>query len=287
IRLGPGVTNPFSRHPALIAAAIATLDELSGGRAALGLGAGGTNHRALGVERKKPVSVLRSAVALIRELWAGASVTIEHDVVRAVDAKLDFEARADIPIAIGARGPKTLALAGEIADGVIVGNVASPEGWRYALERISEGVERAGRDLDEVELTAWFYCSLADDAEAAIEAVRPMAATSLMTSRPVLQELGIDMPARFATVMEDLGWRLDGDAIQRAARAVPDELVHRFALAGTPSECRAALGRLLDEFPQISVVAIVPFAPGGGSVAEVVRRFIREVALEPARERVA
>ena len=94
IRLGPGVTNPYSRHPALIATATATLDELSGGRAVLGLGAGGTNHRALGIERKAPATALREASELIRALWAGSTITVEGDVVRAREARLDFSASA-------------------------------------------------------------------------------------------------------------------------------------------------------------------------------------------------
>src|ERR671910_859726 len=66
LRVGPGVTNPYSRHPALLATAAATLDELSGGRAVLGIGAGGTNHAALGIERRSPVVALREALAVIR-----------------------------------------------------------------------------------------------------------------------------------------------------------------------------------------------------------------------------
>src|SRR5262249_27719354 len=71
IRLGTRVTDPYVRHPALTAVAIASLDELSGGRAILGLGAGGSGFREMGIERKKPVTALREAIELIRRLLAG------------------------------------------------------------------------------------------------------------------------------------------------------------------------------------------------------------------------
>ena len=282
IRVGPGVTNPYSRHPALIATATATLDELSGGRAVLGLGAGGTNHRALGIERKSPVTALRDSVELIRGLWAGSTITVEGTVVRAREARLDFAApRPRIPIYVGGRGPRVLELAGEIAEGVIVGNVATLEGWSYALDRVAAGAARAGRDVRELRLTAWLYACVADDEVEALDAIRPMAATSLVTSRPVLGELGIEMPDHFRAGMEARGWRLDREVVAEAGAALPAELVHRFGLAGTPDACRGRLGRLLEAFPQISQVAIVPFAPHGGEVLGTLRRFIDEVALEP------
>jgi 5,10-methylenetetrahydromethanopterin reductase len=283
VRLGPGVTNPYSRHPALVASAMATLDELSGGRAVLGLGAGGTNHRALAIERTAPVAALREAIQLVRALWAGESVTVEGRVVRTSEARLDFEApRPQLPVYLGARGPRVLELAGELADGAIVGNVATSEGWEYALGRIAAGAARAGRGLADVRLTAWLYACIDDDEERAVDAIRPMAATSLVTSRPVLAELGIEMPAGFASVMEARGWSLARNVVTEAGATLPAELVRRFGLAGTPEACRAALNGLLDAFPQISQVAIVPFAPAGGAVADTVRRFIHELALEPA-----
>lgn len=283
ILIGPGVTNPYSRHPALVATAIATLDELSGGRAVLGLGAGGTNHRALGIERRAPVTALREAIELIRGLWAGETVTVDGSVVRADEAKLDFPAaRRRIPIYIGARGPRVLELAGAVADGVIVGNVATREGWSYALDRIAAGAERAGREPGEIRLSAWLYACVADDDEEALEAIRPMAATSLVTSRPVLSELGLELPEAFRAAMEARGWRLDREVVAEAGAALPVELVRRFGIAGTPAACRERLEALLEVFPQISQVAIVPFAAPGSTVLGTVRRFIDEVALEPA-----
>jgi 5,10-methylenetetrahydromethanopterin reductase len=279
VRIGPGVTNPYSRHPALVATAMATLDELSGGRAVLGLGAGGTNHRALGIEREAPVTALRQAVELLRGLWAGSTLTVEGAVVRANQAKLDFAPeRPRIPIYIGARGPRVLELAGAVADGVIVGNVATREGWAYALERIRAGATRAGRGFEDVRLTAWLYSSVADDEDEAVDAIRPMAATSLVTSRPVLAELGIALPDDFRRSMEARDWSLDRDSVTEAGRLLPAELVHRFGVAGTPESCRARLRSLLDACPEISQVAIVPFAPNTGTVLGTIRRFIEEVA---------
>ena len=287
LRLGPGVTNPYSRHPALLATAAATLDELSGGRAVLGIGAGGTNHRALGIEREAPVVALREALEVIRGLLAGATVTVEGRVVRATSATLGFEAREGLPIYIGARGPKVLELAGELADGVIVGNVASEDGWRYALERVSKGAARAGRDLDQLALVAWVYACVADDGEAALDAIRPMAATSLVTSRPVLDRLGIEMPAAFRREMEASEWSLARESVSRAGRTLPPEVVNRFGIAGPPDQCRERLESLLRAFPEISQVAIVPFAPPGGDAAETIERFIAEVARAPSAEAAA
>lgn len=279
VRLGPGVTNPYSRHPALLATAIATLDELSEGRAVLGLGAGGTNHRALGVERTAPAATMRDAIRIVRGLLRGEVITVEGRAVAAYEAILDFEPlRTEIPIYLGARGPRMLELAGELADGAIVGNVATVEGWRYARARVREGAARAGRDASSVPLVTWLYCSIADDAAAARDAVRPMVATSLVTSRPILADLGLSYPARFVETMERLEWRLSAAAVREAGAVLSPEALAWFSLAGTPDQCRGRLARLLEEFPEIAQVAIVPAPPAGGSVADVVRRFLTEVA---------
>jgi len=282
IGLGPGVTNPYSRHPALIATAIATLDELSGGRARIGLGAGGTNHRALGIRREAPAAALREALTVIRGLLGGERVTVDGRVVRAQDARLDFTPRrADVPLYIGARGPRVLEVAGELADGVIVGNLATPAGWDYALGRVRAGAARAGREPTDVRLCAWLYTCVADDPAVASAAIAPMVATSLATSRPILSELGVEMPAAFAESMERRGWSLDAETTAEAARTLPVDVIDTFGLAGTPEECRRRLGALLDAHPAICEVTIVPFAPAGGDIAETITRFIDEVARQP------
>lgn len=278
VRLGPGVTNPYSRHPALVASAIATLDELSEGRAVLGLGAGGTNHRTLGVDRRAPASALREAITLVRGLLAGREVTLEGNVVRAFEARLEFTpARAAVPIYVGARGPKVLEVAGELADGVIVGSVASADGWDYALARVASGCRRARRSLEDVTICGWLPVSVANKREAAIDAVRPMVATSLITSRPILGSLGVELPDRFARRMEELGWSLAASAVAQAAAALPAELVDRFAIAGTATECRERIEQLLTAVPAIDELAIIPFPVAGQSRFDLIRSFLDDV----------
>lgn len=285
IRIGPGVTNPYTRHPVLTAAAMATLDELSGGRAVLGLGAGGTNHAPLGIKRERPATAMREAISIVRGLLAGEAVTVDG-VVEAHDAKLDFEApRADLPIHVGARGPRLLELAGELADGVIVGNVATLEGWSYATERVRAGAERVGRDPGELVWTAWLYASVADDGDLARDAIRPMVATSLATSRSILPELGVTMPSGYAAVMEDQGWSLAATAVERAGAEVPDEVLAQFGIAGTPAECRAHIEALVDALPQLDQLAIVPAPVPGETSADVARRFIERVVSESGGKR--
>ncbi len=279
VRVGPGVTNPYSRHPALIAAALATLDEISGGRAVLGLGAGGTNHRTLGVNRTAPVATLREAILLIRGLLRGEVVTTQTAAFASKDAQLDFDPpRRDVPVYLGARGPRMLELAGEVADAAIVGNLATIDGWSYARERVRAGAVQAGRAPGDVSLTAWLYCSIADDPSAAREAIRPMVATSLVTSRPILADLGLVMPERFAETMASLEWNPSATAVREAGATLPAEALEWFGLAGTPADCRDRLASLLEGFPEITQVAIVPAPPAGSSAREVVRRFLTEVA---------
>ena len=130
IQLGTRVTDPYVRHPALTAVAIASLDELSGGRAILGLGAGGSGFREMEIERKKPVVALREAIELIRRLLAGEQTEYTGELVRFRRGGLEFATRRDIPVVIVARGPKILELGGRIADGVMVASMASPASAR-------------------------------------------------------------------------------------------------------------------------------------------------------------
>ena len=120
IELGPGITNGYTRHPGVTATAMATLDELSDGRAVLGVGAGGgLTLTPLAIDRDSPLRAIRDVITVGRQLWAGQ--VIDHDGIsgRFVDAKLGFT-RPDIAIWIAGRGPKVMALGGELADGFML-----------------------------------------------------------------------------------------------------------------------------------------------------------------------
>jgi len=155
VGLGPCVTDPFARHPALTAMAIATLDEISGGRAVLGIGAGISGFAELGIERKKPPRAMREAIELIRALLRGEEVDFHGEVVRFRNGHLSFKpAREDIPVYVASNGPLGQRMAGALADAVIMEACGSVAEVRALRAEVARGAEKAERDPRQVKLIA-------------------------------------------------------------------------------------------------------------------------------------
>src|SRR5471030_348527 len=128
VELGIGVWNPYLRHPAQIAMEIGALDELSQGRASLGLGSGlSAPIKRLGIDNSRPLAAMRDTFAIVRGLLSGRSITHKGTVFSVEDAKLSYTPRRpDLPLLMAARGPRALALSGEIADGLMISNMCPP-----------------------------------------------------------------------------------------------------------------------------------------------------------------
>ncbi len=270
LRLGTGVTNPYTRHPALTAAAIASVDELSGGRAVLGLGAGGSATAALGVTRVHPAWALREAVQIIAGLTAGERVDVRGRVFT-YSGRLDFVPPRRVPVYVAARGPRSLEVAGEVADGVIVGGLVGERGLRYCLDAVARGARRAGRSPDAVARVAWVYAAAADRPEEARRAVARTVALSLVASHPVLDRLGLRLPEALRDYLDRHRWRLRPDVIQEAAGLLDGPVFEEFAVAGAPDSCAAALTRLAASGVDEIVLLVHPVA--GQSVEEAVTEF--------------
>jgi 5,10-methylenetetrahydromethanopterin reductase len=231
--LGTAVTNPVTRHPAVSAVAAATVDEISEGRMILGIGAGDRPLLALGL-RPARLASLQAAIHAIRALWSGASVTTQDDSFSLADAHLRFGARADIPIYISASGPKTLELAGEVADGVILLVGLFAEALEWALEHVDRGAARAGRPRPHVAVFA--YGAIDDDASVALEAARSIAAWFPQTAPVICELAGVD-----AELVARVRERYEGGEFQEAADAaklLPDDFVRMVALAGDAAHAR-------------------------------------------------
>jgi 5,10-methylenetetrahydromethanopterin reductase len=234
--LGTAVTNPLTRHPAITAAAAATVDEISEGRMILGIGAGDRPLLALGMAPARLASV-RAAVGAVRALWSGAEVTIEDPAFELHDAHLRFGARPDIPVYISASGPKTLELAGEIADGVILLVGLFPEALEWAIDHVDRGAATAGRPRPHVAVFA--YGAIDDDAAAALASARLIAAWFPQTA-PVICELA-GLPS---SLIDQVRERYAGGEFQEAGEAahlLPDEFVRMVALAGDAKQARGRL----------------------------------------------
>lgn len=274
LQMGIAVTNPYTRNVALTAAAAATVDEVSGGRLALGLGAGGgLGH--YGIERTRPAVAVREAVNVIRELLAGKAVTFDGSHLRMNDARLDFAAARPIPIYIAARGPKLLELAGEIADGAIIGGFASDEGIEHAKAAIGRGLKRAGRDWADIDLVAWLYTSVADDRAAARRAVSRLVTTSLVTSKAILPTIGVQIPAPLRDCLEASGWTVSAKAIDGCSQFLSDEVLDAFSVAGTPEACARKLVRVARH--GVNEMAFVSLPAAGDSPERLAERIASEV----------
>jgi 5,10-methylenetetrahydromethanopterin reductase len=237
IRLGLGVTTPYARHPVQIARAIATLDELSGGRAILGLGAGNKKMflDKLGLPQQRAVGRVREAVAVIRQLLAGEPVTWESEDLILKGVQLEFPARADLPIYIASRAPLMLSAGGEVADGVIAEALFTPGGIGYFRERVQQGAASAARNGRPLDLVCWQVVHVVADRPAAVEALRPWAAHIVgASSVEIAQRMGI---APEAITAIHAAYREGGQSA--AARHVTEREVDAVAIVGDEQHCAA------------------------------------------------
>ncbi|MQY25818.1 LLM class flavin-dependent oxidoreductase [Nocardia aurantia] len=279
LTLGTAVTNPVTRHPAITAAAAGTVAEISGGRLILGIGAGDRPLLALG---RKPsrLADLEASVHALRALWTGEHVTVDAAGFALRDAHYRFPPAADIPIWISATGPKTLELAGRVADGVILLAGLHPDGIRFALDHIDRGVAQAGRTA-RPEVTVFAYGAIDDEDEsAAFAAARTIAAWFPQTS-PVYCELA-GLPS---DLIQRVRERYAGGEFQEAARAaeeLPDEFVHRMALAGGSAEARGHIRALAGL--GIDHLTVFPLGPDRMRTVARFRECVTTELGEPARE---
>lgn len=278
-RLGPFVSDPYSRHPALTAMTMATLDELADGRAVLGLGAGASGFAALGIARHQPATAIREAVSLIRRLWAGETVTQAGRVVHFHGGHLDFRARPTIPILIAGRGPRILELAGEVADGVIIGALLSPSTFDYAQRHVRAGAARSGRRFKRFETVVWAHTALDAEPARARDAVRQIVVGVLLTSREVLGDLGVTLPDALARALVGVDYG-QAEAVARIAAQIPENVLAHFSLAGDGRVCLEGARRLARQ--GATHLAVVPWLVPGQTLEEFIVSFAREV-IAPSR----
>ncbi len=260
IQLGTGITNAYTRHPAVTAASIATLDELSGGRAFLGIGAGGSlTLTPLALERVKPLTAVREMTLTSRALFRGETVDFQGEIVKLAGASLSY-ARPDIEIWIAGRGSKMLALGGELADGVIL-DFIHKEFMQDYVDLVRAGAAKLGNK------PRLCYSTMVITSEAGLEEVRPHMTYRLVDSPPQVKNLLGISEAEVNAIRQAMAGGLG-----EAGKLVKDEWVRPFVIMGSVAECAAELTELmarygLDEF----LLPVLDLKSAPGLMAEVAK----------------
>lgn len=278
MRLGPCVTDPYSRHPALTAMAIATLDEISGGRAILGIGAGVSGFRELGVVRDRPAVAIREALSVIDRLLAGETVTFKGEQIALTDTQLDFPApRRHVPSYVASQRRAGCAVAGRVADGAIMqGCVADPL-LGFFSDSVAEGARAAGRDPADLDMVARINVCVNDDRRAAKDLMRPTIVRSLSAQRPdffTFARAGLALPPALRNAVLQLPYTHDPEPLRRVAPLVPDDFVDAVTLAGPPDEVAAGVTRL--GRAGVTQLLMYPMSVGG-RFEDTIERFQRDV----------
>ncbi len=262
IKIGLGVVNPYTRHPALTAMEFAALDEVADGRAILGIGAGLKDwiEGRLKVPYTRPTAAMRESIEIIRRFFRGEEVTHSGRVFQTERIKLSFKPlRAEIPIYLGVLGPKNCELTGEVADGLLLSVMSSPAYVKFAMEHVRRGLEKSGRDARTFNVGAYILSSISEDERAARDRLRPFVAIliSLMAPQPTT-------PIFAAAGLPADTIRAFGESFARGkvpADMVTDEMVDTFTIAGSPARCRESLARLIEAGMTAPVFFEVPGVP--------------------------
>jgi 5,10-methylenetetrahydromethanopterin reductase len=273
-QIGTFVVDPYTHHPALTAMAVATLDEVSGGRAILGIGAGGTGLPVMGIKRVKPARAIHEAIQVIRALWRGETVDFQGEVINCHNGQLNFRARSDIQVIVASRGNRVLQTAGEVADGVMIATYAEPVGLRHALNMVEKGAQRSGRNLEDLTLISRVDACISNNRQAAYDAVKPMVGVFLWTSYPDRQfvhKLGLEVPSDLEAIIA----KRDYNLMASNAHLIPDEFVDKFCWAGTPEEVAQKVAEVVRM--GITHITMLPHPPDGGTTLETMHLFASKV----------
>ena len=278
IKFGSGVIDPISIHPGQIAQIATGLQQVSGGRFLLGIGAGSdVFFSRAGLTPPPPVVRTREGVLAIRALLDGGSPADVDGTAEGWDPSLRLHDAHPTPIYIGAMGPKMLALTGRVADGALP--LCLPPRHVYGvMDQIGAAAEQAGRDIDDMDIAACVWVSIADDRdEARWLLARHIALYSGSLSTAALEANGLD-PEEFARCQAMVSdGRLD-DAIRFA---LGTDTMLDLGIVGGPSDVVEQCGALID-----AGVKHVSFGPPMGPDTDASLRILGEKVLPALRAAV-
>ena len=249
IRIGSGVVDCWTRNPARLASTFSTLDDLAPGRIILGIGAWWEPLASkVGVHRHRPLKAMREIVEACRALLADETVTYDGEFVHLDGVELDYvyqERRPKhVPIYIGATGDRMLELTGEIADGVVLNYLVSPEYNRRAMDRLADGAARAGRSVDDLDRPQLVVCSVAETRAEALDGARLMVTQYLGQQPHIMKASGVP-----ESLLEEIGrvltWPATHEQVEAASKLVPDEIVQMICAAGTADEVREKVAQYM------------------------------------------
>jgi alkanesulfonate monooxygenase SsuD/methylene tetrahydromethanopterin reductase-like flavin-dependent oxidoreductase (luciferase family) len=234
VRVVPTAVSPYLRHPMPTAMQMATLAEAAPGRVALALGSGNPLFlEESGETVSRPLVIAREFVQALRALWSGEPVHQEAARFRLRGARLMFRPPEPIPLYLAPMKPRMLALAGEIADGVVLSAGLSPGFVRESLAHVAAGARQSGRDFRALAAAGYISFAASADGRRAVEAVRAKLAF-LLRNRYIddsIAHSGIRIDQ--AAIIEAMAKR----DYEYATRLVPDEAVEAFGVAGTVQQC--------------------------------------------------
>ena len=243
IKLGTGVINNWTRNVGLTAVTFLSLDELSNGRSLLGVGAWWDPLAwKVGIERKRPLKAMREYVMVLQRLFKMENVTFEGEFVKVRDIRLDVvygdpSTPRGIPIYIGATGWEMIELTGEIADGVLLNYLVSPEYNRKALEHLKAGAQKGNRKLEDIDRPQLVACSLDEDVDKALDSARPLVAQYLGQQPHIAKASGVK-----ESLIEEVktalgGWPAKPGGLEKAEQLIDDRLVQLITASGTAGDC--------------------------------------------------
>ncbi len=243
IKVGSGVINNWTRNAAVIAATYLTLDDLAPDRIICGIGAWWDPLASkVGIQRRKNLLAMREVVTVVRALLNRERVTFQGTFVNLDDVELDVvhgrKEPRNVPIYIGATGPKMMALTGEIADGVVLNYLVSPKYNEGAMAQLEIGARKARRLVDDIDRPQLVVCSVDHDREKALDASRKLVTQYLGQQPHIMKASGVSQEL-LDEIGQVLTWPATEEQIEEAMKLVPDDVVQMITASGTPDEVRA------------------------------------------------
>jgi len=241
IRIASGVTNAQTRHLSVLASSWATLDELTGGRAVMGICVGESSVRNIGLKPDRLID-LEAKIQALRTLMRGEEATCDGQQFH-----LTWPAR-EVPIFMACSGPKSLQMGGRIADGILFQVGSEPSFAQYARDNIKLGAEQAGRNLADIKLYMRLACDISEDRDKAREQVKGYAGVAAYTTfQTVPREY---YPDQLWTDLAAFNAQYDlydhGEKFAKHNELLTDRIIDGIAVAGTPDEAVPKFQALAD-----------------------------------------